>query len=81
LITMLLISCPWCGRRNADEFGYVGEFVARPDPQLTTPEEWRGYLYLRDNRADWVTERWFHRLGCRRYITVRRHRASNWVAS
>ena len=60
MIAMLLIPCPWCGRRNADEFGYVGELVARPDPRSTTPTEWRGYLYLRDNRADWVTERWFH---------------------
>jgi heterotetrameric sarcosine oxidase delta subunit len=76
---MLLLPCPWCGRRNADEFGYVGEVVARPDPAATTPEEWRGYLYLRANRADWTTERWFHRMGCRRYFTVDRHRTSGEV--
>jgi heterotetrameric sarcosine oxidase delta subunit len=78
---MLIIPCPWCGRRNADEFGYSGEVVARPDPVSATPEEWRTYLYLRANRADWVSERWFHRYGCRRYVTVRRHRVSGEVAS
>jgi sarcosine oxidase, subunit delta len=78
---MLLIPCPWCGPRNADEFGYGGEVVARPDPASASPAEWRGYLYLRTNRADWATERWFHRYGCRRYFTVRRHRSSHEVES
>ena len=78
---MLLIPCPRCGPRNADEFGYSGEVVARPDPSDTTPEEWRSYLHLRANRADWTTERWFHRMGCRRYFTVRRHRTTGEVES
>jgi heterotetrameric sarcosine oxidase delta subunit len=78
---MLLIPCPWCGPRNADEFGYVGEVVARPDPSAATPAQWRGYLYLRANGAGWTTERWFHRMGCRRYVTLRRHRVSHEVES
>ncbi|MGH8792680.1 MAG: sarcosine oxidase subunit delta [Stackebrandtia sp.] len=70
---MLSIPCPWCGPRNSSEFGYSGEVAARPDPVAATPLQWRGYLYLRDNRADWTTERWFHRHGCRRYFVVERH--------
>lgn len=76
---MLLIPCPWCGPRNADEFGYSGETMTRPDLSRTTPEQWRGYLYLRENPDGWTSERWFHRMGCRRYFTVDRHRVSGEV--
>lgn len=74
---MILIPCPWCGPRDAGEFGYVGESVARPDPRSVTPQRWRDYLYLRSNRADWTTERWYHRSGCRRYLILERHTVSN----
>ncbi|MQA27022.1 MAG: sarcosine oxidase subunit delta [Micromonosporaceae bacterium] len=76
---MLLLPCPWCGPRNVSEFGYSGEVVTRPDPRSVTLTQWRAYLYLRDNRADWASERWFHRMGCRRYFTVRRHRLNHEV--
>jgi sarcosine oxidase subunit delta len=75
----ILIPCPWCGARDAEEFGYVGEVVARPDPRRATPEEWREYLYLRRNVAGWTTERWYHRAGCRRHLVVERHTVSNAV--
>jgi len=70
---MILIPCPWCGPRDAGEFGYGGEIVPRPDPRTATPERWRDYLYLRANVAGWQTERWYHRMGCRRLLTVRRN--------
>ena len=76
---MMLVRCPWCGPRNADEFRHLGEVVARPDPDAATPEEWRAYLYLRANVAGWVTERWFHRAGCRRYLLVERHTVTNEI--
>ncbi|MEJ7795601.1 MAG: sarcosine oxidase subunit delta [Nocardioides sp.] len=69
---MMQIPCPVCGPRHADEFRYVGELAARPDPAATTPTEWRDYLYLRRNRAGWTMERWYHRAGCRRYFVVER---------
>lgn len=69
---MMLVPCPWCGPRHADEFRYVGEITARPDPATTTTDEWRDYLYLRRNRAGWTLERWYHRMGCRRYLVVER---------
>jgi len=70
---MMQVPCPSCGPRHAGEFGYVGEVAKRPDPATTTPAEWRNYLYLRRNRADWTVERWYHRMGCRRYFVVERH--------
>lgn len=69
---MMLVPCPWCGPRHADEFGYVGEVSERPDPDGATTAEWRAHLYLRRNPAGWVVERWYHRMGCRRYFVVER---------
>jgi len=76
---MILLPCPWCGLRDATEFGYVGETAARPDPRSTTKSEWRDYLYLRRNRAGWTVERWHHRMGCRRYLLVERDTTTNEV--
>ena len=70
---MILLPCAWCGPRDASEFQHVGEVVARPDPAAATAAQWRGYLYLRANPRGWTTETWYHRMGCRRYITVERH--------
>lgn len=76
---MFSIPCPDCGPRNRTEFRYVGERSARPDPQATTPEEWRGYMYDQRNLADWTTETWYHRAGCRRFVTVERQTVTNEV--
>ena len=69
---MILLTCPWCGPRNVSEFAYGGSLVARPDPADAAPREWRDYLYLRDNTRGWVTERWYHRAGCRQFFIVER---------
>jgi heterotetrameric sarcosine oxidase delta subunit len=74
---VILLPCPWCGPRDAAEFGYAGEVVTRPDPRAVTRAEWRGYLYTRANPAGWVTERWYHRMGCGRYLTLRRNTITN----
>lgn len=78
---MILVPCPWCGPRNSQEFRYVGEAKARPDPDSATPEDWRAYLYVRTNAAGWTTETWFHRSGCRRYLSVERHTVTNEIRS
>lgn len=73
----MLLPCPWCGPRNVAEFAYAGEAGARPDPAVTTPEEWRAYLYGAANPRGWTTERWYHRAGCRRYFPLRRDTVTN----
>jgi heterotetrameric sarcosine oxidase delta subunit len=70
---MMMVPCPWCGPRDAGEFRQAGEVVPRPDPAEATPEQWRAYLYLRANAWGWVTETWYHRMGCRRYVVLERH--------
>ena len=76
---MIVLDCPNCGPRDASEFRYVGERHTRPDPNATTPEQWRAYLYLRSNPAGWVSESWLHRAGCRRFLVIERHTVTNDV--
>lgn len=78
---MLVIVCPHCGPRNSDEFTFGGEVHARPDPSATDQTQWRSYLYVRDNVSGWVSERWFHASGCRRFLTIERHTVSNEIRS
>ena len=61
-----------------DAFYELG-LAARPDPATVTPERWRAYLYLRANARGWVTESWYHRMGCRRFIIVQRHTETSEV--
>ncbi|HET7245644.1 MAG TPA: sarcosine oxidase subunit delta [Streptosporangiaceae bacterium] len=74
---MILLPCPWCGPRDAAEFAHSGERTPRPDPGTAAPADWRAYLYLRANTRGWVTETWYHRMGCRKFITVERHTETN----
>jgi heterotetrameric sarcosine oxidase delta subunit len=74
---MILLPCPYCGLRNAAEFRYVGEVSERPDPNETGVEEWRSYLYARNNQAGWTTETWYHSAGCRQHFVVERHTMTN----
>jgi len=75
---MLVISCPHCGPRNDSEFTYQGTSRVRPAVD-STRAEWRRYLYTEANAADWVTEQWIHRSGCRRFLIVERHTVSNEI--
>ena len=80
-LVMILLPCAWCGPRDAAEFAHIGEVSARPGPDEVTPEQWRDYLYMRANPYGWTRETWYHRLGCRRFITVERHTEPNEVRS
>ena len=53
------IDCPTCGRRPSTEFRYGGE----------VPEDWLD-VWRRDNPEGPCRERWFHELGCRRWLTL-----------
>lgn len=76
---MILIPCPNCGPRNVAEFSYDGESTARPDPNTASQEQWRAYLYEKRNPAGWITESWFHRAGCGRFLKVERDTITNEV--
>lgn len=74
---MILVPCPYCGPRNAQEFRWCGELGSRPDPATATPQEWRRYLYFKRNVAGPSVETWFHRAGCGRYFKLERDTTTN----
>ncbi|MCY4425404.1 MAG: sarcosine oxidase subunit delta [Halieaceae bacterium] len=79
---MLLINCPWCGRRDESEFSYGGEAdIVRPaDPALLSDAEWADYLFMRKNSRGRQREQWVHAQGCRRWFVVTRDTVSYRIA-
>lgn len=79
---MMLIPCPHCGPRDEDEFTYGGDAtVLRPaDPEALSDAEWTAFLFLRDNPRGAHREHWFHRYGCRRWITIERDTLTHRIA-
>lgn len=70
----LLVACPTCGERPFTEFTFGGELrdVSSPDSASDFAR-----VYLRDNLAGVQRERWFHQLGCRRWVTLARDTATD----
>jgi heterotetrameric sarcosine oxidase delta subunit len=72
----LLIPCPHCGQRPFTEFTFGGEL--RPI-EADGPEADFARVYLRENAAGLQRERWFHLLGCRRWLTITRDTVTNRI--
>jgi sarcosine oxidase subunit delta len=70
----MLVSCPTCGERPYTEFTFGGELrdVSSPDVASDVVR-----VFLRANPAGVQAERWFHQLGCRRWVTLRRDTTTN----
>lgn len=77
----MLISCPWCGTRQEEEFHYGGQaHVAYPEhPSRLTDAEWAEYLFFRDNPRGHFAERWVHSAGCRRWFDAIRDTVTNEI--
>ena len=80
---MLLIDCPYCGKRPEIEFSYGGEaHVARPtDPSALSDEQWADYLYMRTNPKGRHAERWRHVHGCGRFFNALRDTVSDFFVA
>ena len=80
---MLLIDCPWCGKRDETEFQYGGEaHIARPEnPDALTDREWADYLFMRANPKGWLRERWMHAHGCRRWFNAIRSTVNHEIVA
>lgn len=68
--------CPHCGERPFSEFTFGGELRPISSPDL---EADFARVYLRENAAGMQEERWFHLLGCRRWLTLRRDTVANRI--
>ena len=80
---MLLIDCPYCGKRPEIEFSYGGEaHIARPaDPSELSDEEWATFLYVRTNPKGIHAERWRHSNGCGRFFNAVRDTVSDFFVA
>jgi heterotetrameric sarcosine oxidase delta subunit len=65
-----LLRCPNCGLRDVAEFRYGGQIGSgAPDAPAGPGSNLPGAQF----------ERWFHRLGCRRWLTAERDLRTNTV--
>jgi sarcosine oxidase subunit delta len=71
---MLIIDCPWCGKRPEIEFAYAGQaHLVRPrDPATLDDIAWGEFLYMRTNTKGVHAERWRHARGCGRFFNALR---------
>ncbi|HZB01266.1 MAG TPA: sarcosine oxidase subunit delta [Actinomycetota bacterium] len=70
------IPCPSCGWRPSSEFTWGGEL--RPLDAADAEADFER-VFLPANVQGLQEERWFHRLGCRRWTTIRRDTRTNEV--
>ncbi len=79
---MLLIDCPFCGKRNESEFVYGGPAMpARPaDPSALDDAHWVDHLTVPPNPMGPVEERWWHLRGCGSWLTIRRDTVTHAIA-
>lgn len=72
---MLLIECPWCGKRAETEFHCGGEAdIVRPaSSENLSDREWGDYVFMRTNTLGVHREQWVHAQGCRRWFKVERN--------
>jgi heterotetrameric sarcosine oxidase delta subunit len=73
-----LLTCPYCGPRDVNEFSTTGEVLTRPKDQPTL-EELTEYVYFRRNAAGPQREWWYHRLGCGTWFLAERDTTTNEV--
>ena len=78
---MLLIECPYCGRRPEVEFRCGGEaHIARPtEPAEVSDTDWAAYLFYRSNTKGVLAERWNHAYGCQRWFNALRDTVSDKI--
>ena len=80
---MLLIDCPWCGKRPENEFRYGGEaHIVRPrDPAALDDAAWADFLYMRSNPKGTHAERWRHIHGCGRFFNCLRDTLTDRISA
>lgn len=78
---MLVIDCPFCGKRNESEFAYGGPAMPQrcADAALLSDAQWVDYLTVPPNPIGPVEERWWHVRGCGSWLTLRRHTVTHEI--
>ena len=70
---MLLVPCPWCGKRAETEFFCAGQ-VRPPRSELVDADddEWIRHLFYKKNIRGVLEENWWHEKGCGEWFTLYR---------
>lgn len=76
---MLQIDCPWCGRRDEDEFTCGGQSHIERPALACSDEQWGDYLFARINPKGLSLERWRHTYGCRQWFNMARDTVSHRI--
>jgi heterotetrameric sarcosine oxidase delta subunit len=75
---MLLIPCPFCGKRSETEFAFGGPVLpARPDPASVSDAEWVDHLTVVPNPLGPIHEYWWHVRGCGAWLCIWRDTSSH----
>jgi sarcosine oxidase subunit delta len=76
---MLLIVCPYCGKRPEIEFNHGGQaHLTRPhQPAQLDDQAWAEFLYMRTNTKGVYAERWRHSRGCGQFFNALRDTATD----
>ena len=78
----MIISCPFCGERDAGEFTYCGDgTVKRPPLESGDRLAFEAYVYDRENPAGDHVEIWQHTGGCRSHVRVERNTLTHEIGS
>ncbi len=76
------IPCPYCGLRDLQEYGCLGDAVTNR-PTFGGADElgaYHDYVYLRDNPVGEKRELWYHANGCRRWLVVTRNTLTHAIS-
>lgn len=76
---MLRIPCPYCGKRDENEFVFGGPaHVSRTSGQVDDAT-WTAYLYSKENTVGIQFERWAHMYGCGRWFNLARNTTTHAI--
>ena len=79
---MLRIDCPFCGKRDHDEFSYEGDAsVTYPALDNENEKAWYEAVFLRDNPRGDHKEYWYHQQGCKMWLIVERNTVTHEIGS
>ena len=68
---MLLVPCPWCGKRAESEFFLCRSGTSAARTKLwTQDDEWIRYLFYKENIRGELEENWWHEKGCGEWFTL-----------
>lgn len=75
------LTCPNCGARDVSEFRYGGQILPAHEVYRYGGLKPEGAPAASGNLPEVHKERWYHRLGCRRWLVAERNVQTNTVTS